>query len=46
MSLQVAEEVAATHELGDEVRLLLVLELLNEVHDVEALLDGEHGIAL
>lgn len=46
MSLKVVEEVASTHILCHKVGELFVLELLDEVHNMEALLDGKHGIAL
>ena len=46
MSLKVVEEVASTHELCHQVGEFLVLELLDEVNNMVALLDGEHGIAL
>ena len=46
MSLKVVEEVASTHELCHQVGEFFVLELLNEVHNMVTLLDGEHGIAL
>ena len=46
MSLKVVEEVASTHKLCHQVGEFLVLELLDEVNNMVALLDGEHGIAL
>ena len=46
MSLKVVEEVASTHILCHKVGELFVLEFLDEVHNMEALLDGKHGIAL
>ena len=46
MRLKVVEEVASTYELCHKVGELFVLEFLDEVHNMEALLDGKHGIAL
>ena len=44
--LKVVEEVATTHELCDKVGEFFVLELLDEVYNMVALLDGKHGITL
>ena len=46
MSLKVVEEVASTHILCHKVGELFVLEFLDEVHNMEALLDSEHCITL
>ena len=46
MRLKVVEEVASTNVLCHKVGELFVLELLDEVHNMEALLDGKHGITL
>ena len=46
MRLKVVEEVTSTYILCHKVGELFVLELLDEVHNMEALLDGEHCIAL
>ena len=46
MRLKVVEEVTSTYELCHKVGELFMLELFDEVHNMVALLDGKHGIAL
>ena len=46
MRLKVVEEVTSTYELCHKVSELFMLELFDEVHNMVALLDGKHGIAL
>ena len=46
VSSQVAEEVTAAYKLGNEVCVLILSKLFNEVHDIGAMLAGEHSVAL